>query len=255
DDACLNSESGPACALHALQHSKMPVALPKGSRSTRHRRHNDDVVDGVSTAKSFAKSVASDRLGIFLQIGNPSLWPDMLGCLSSVADAYANIGVHISFLEGSFPNATKREIANSVRALSMRISLYTLTVPNLGEDIGQFLAQLEQAEGEGLQYDFILKVHTKTDTNWRSLGLQSMCGTKWQVRSAIQQFHEKPDVDLIGPVGLVYGATTPLSDIYPSLWGVHILNIAEAARGQPFWGCNDDNVRYVHDQVCPDLLF
>ncbi|CAE8613697.1 unnamed protein product, partial [Polarella glacialis] len=92
-------ESGSACALHALQHSKMPVALPKGSRSTRHRRHNDDLVDGVSTAKSFAKSVASDRLGMFLQIGNAALWPDMLGCLSSVADAYANIGVHISFLE------------------------------------------------------------------------------------------------------------------------------------------------------------
>ncbi|CAE8632524.1 unnamed protein product, partial [Polarella glacialis] len=216
DDACLNGESGSACALHALQHSKMPVALQKGSRSTRHRRHNDDVV--VVDDVVIAKSVASDRLGMFLQIGNATLWPDMLGCLSSVADAYANIGVHISFLEGSIPNATKLEIANSVRALSMRISLVTLTVPNLGEDIGQFLAQLEQAEGEGQQYDFILKVHTKTDINWRSLGLQSMCGTKWQVRSAIQQFHEKPDVDLIGPVGLVYGATTPLSDIYPSLW-------------------------------------
>ncbi|CAE8599903.1 unnamed protein product [Polarella glacialis] len=53
DDACLNGESGSACALHALQHSKMPVALQKGSRSTRHRRHNHDVVDDVSTAKSF----------------------------------------------------------------------------------------------------------------------------------------------------------------------------------------------------------
>ena len=107
------------------------------------------------------------QIGVFLQVGNPDLWPDMLTCTAQVVDAVAGshtVDVRIAYSDTSEPDpANKLFISTSVKKLSANVSVYAETVKNVGQDVGQFLTQVARAEEEGQRYTYILKMHTKNE--------------------------------------------------------------------------------------------
>jgi len=61
----------------------------------------------------------------------------------------------------------------------------------------------------------VLKMHSKSDMEWRRLGLQSLCGTKFHVRAILNNFATRAKLGMIAPVGTVFTAETHTSDIAP----------------------------------------
>ncbi len=66
-------------------------------------------------------------------------------------------------------------------------------------------------------YDIILKMHTKGDDVWRDRALESLCGTNEQVTSILSQFDADKKLDMIAPLGTVFGPATNISDIFPHI--------------------------------------
>jgi len=169
------------------------------------------------------ESQAIQRVGVFFQVANISVWPEMFQCLQAVVEAEAaDVGVHISTHSSSGDiSALKNDVttlqrwntANSAHDMSVQFS----STDNIGLDIGPFLSQLQESYSSTNKapYDVVLKMHTKSDTEWRRLGLQSLCGTKFHVKAILNNFATRPKLGMIAPVGTVFSAETKTSDIAP----------------------------------------
>jgi hypothetical protein len=170
-------------------------------------------------------SVQNLRVALFIQVGNHTLWKDFAQCIENVVGAqeflakktFRLLDVYVSFvgsLEGGdlvdlAPSAEKiREYEDSVRDLiGPKHSFYHHVVENRGADIGQFLQQLAKAREmfPDLQdrYDLLLKVHTKTDKQWRSAVMEALCGSPSNVLELLVRMMESDVVNIMGTAGLV----------------------------------------------------
>jgi len=198
------------------------------------------------------------RIGVFLQVGNPELWPDMLTCTANVVDAVAGslaVDVRIAYSDASEPDpANKLLISTSVKELGATVSVYTETVKNVGEDVGQFLTQVARAEEEGQRYTYILKMHTKTNNEWRNLGLQSMCGTKDQVRAIMNNLLDRPELDLVVPLGTTFGIGTNTSDIAPVIREKYFTGIATVDEAT-FSEANVKSMKRLFEMLSPSVPY
>jgi hypothetical protein len=70
-------------------------------------------------------------------------------------------------------------------------------VDNVGADMGAFLTQMTRMERKGISYQAILKMHTKTNPNWRERLVKLLCGIPEQVRSILTQLDEQQQAKTI----------------------------------------------------------
>jgi len=186
-------------------------------------------------------SLPIQRVGVFLQVANISIWPEMFQCLRTVVEAdAAEVGVHINTHSDSGDiSALKNHVialqkwSNESAGHIHNMSVHFSSTENVGLDIGPFLSQIQESYTlpHTDHYDVVLKMHSKSNDEWRRLGLQSLCGTKFHVRAILKNFATKAELGMIAPVGTVFSAVTPTSDIAPVIIEKYFQHSATVGQG------------------------
>ncbi|CAK9047529.1 Putative serine/threonine-protein kinase nek3 [Durusdinium trenchii] len=157
---------------------------------------------------------AEPRVGVFVQLHDPSRWHQLWPCVRSVLQAAGNNSVDV-LLTTTQPIQTLRRAMAELLALNSGALRFTLLsrAENRGADIGVFLQQLLLARELSLDADLILKVHTKKRKAWRDLMIQPLCGSVEAVRGIIDQFMGDDTVGMIGPTNLTWKRVGPFNHV------------------------------------------
>jgi hypothetical protein len=159
-----------------------------------------------------------------IQVGNAEVWPDLLKCTQNVVEAFETedgmqTHVYVTMHEDT-PEDFKETVNRDLKKLRELGSLHIhVSGPheNRGADVGLFFEQMRTLQKSKQNHDLILKLHSKTDVVWRERALESLCGTKNHVLSLLSQFRGDPRLDMVAPLGTVFGPTTPYSQIFPHI--------------------------------------
>jgi len=63
---------------------------------------------------------------------------------------------------------------------------------------------MTKQRGMDTDYDLILKMHTKTDQNWRQSAWDDLCGSVEQVDRIVHFFRSRENLGMLGPEGMVF---------------------------------------------------
>lgn len=167
---------------------------------------------------------------IFLQMGtNFRLFDELKQCVSHVAGGLPNgetLDVHVALLEqdaGQASNVTSQ--LSSVERVSQ---VHVVVTENAGADVGQFLTQLKQIADKGVaEYGTILKIHAKSDDEWRRRITESLCGSPNQVYSIVSALRSQ-NIQMVAPLGTAFDANTPVDRIYPRIIDIYGMTSAAA---------------------------
>lgn len=117
-------------------------------------------------------------------------------------------------------------------------------------DILQFMMALRLASRRHYNFDYFLKIHSKSSLDWRRHALDSLCGTPAQVLTVMNAFRDKTrNVGVIVPQGLVIKKSIDLKELYAPLRTYY----SGAARGAKvvdvFNKQNVDNMKAIYRQM------
>ena len=161
------------------------------------------------------------RVAVFVQgygLNDSSIRDDIFKCIKNVGDAKTMIenfnsypwvdvqppelfefDIFISHVSDVDFSAIKSWLAIT----GPRKTYGHLIKKNKGMDIKQFLDQLQEVETMGSQYNYFLKIHTKSQAWWRRPMLESLCGTPAAVLTVLRAFGDKK-AGIIAPQGFLY---------------------------------------------------
>lgn len=128
------------------------------------------------------------KFAILLHIGYLDLWKEMKNHLSNIKIPY-DLWITIS----GDDEIDKRILKD--RILHMYPESNVLLIHNRGMDMGGFFIALKQIFNKGIEYDFILKLHTKRNDIWRNDLLSCLLN---KVEEILEIFKDDHDVGVIG---------------------------------------------------------
>ena len=151
-----------------------------------------------------------NRVAMFLQIHNVSLWPALLPCMENVLKAVSSVKLYAI--------TTSEENVEKLKAFTMQLkqdypSLSGVVVSlgvNKGADLGLFLQQLQLYEE--MNFEVLLKIHSKRKAEWRGLAVDPLCGSVAIVQKNVARL-QNGSVGMIGPSGLTWGPKARLKDV------------------------------------------
>jgi len=139
---------------------------------------------------------------------------DVLGeLLSYLENMICKFDLYLNFAE--ITNTNKEQVYKIREEVSAKFpeSCYFSTSDNRGQDLGGFFASTEEARKKKLSYDYVCKIHTKasgsklfypirggplcTQTQWRQELLETLLGSKQQVKTIFNIFETYPNMGLI----------------------------------------------------------
>ena len=83
----------------------------------------------------------------------------------------------------------------------------TEVVKNIGADIGQFLQQILSRK-PAVEYDILLKIHSKSDGVWLRSQIDGLCGSISKVEEIFLQFEDQAKLGMIGPPAMTWNTDT-----------------------------------------------
>jgi hypothetical protein len=201
--------------------------------------------------KRLSDSLPVKHIAVLIQMGDFSLWEDMLMCAANVATAaailtntapssindsttssnriYQGSRILVDFFisvkkksdgpQDQLMHSAVKELQN----LQNVGKVYMQEDENKGADILPFLKQLrfiseqQRSQDQFPTYEIILKQHSKSDPTWRQRPLELLCGTPEQVISILKAFHERKTTDMVVPQGTAFQRNTPSNLIFPHI--------------------------------------
>jgi hypothetical protein len=175
---------------------------------------------------------------------NFRLWDEMTECLTNVAhglpDDESLLDIHVALIDDDENH--QEYVKTQLSILPNVQSVNVILTENAGADIGQFLTQLKETQVGGTtstststssptfpSYEAIIKVHAKSDDQWRQRMLGSLCGSPHQVTSILSQMQMQPNIDLVAALGTTISPRTPVTSIYPRILEIYNMESAEPA--------------------------
>ena len=129
-----------------------------------------------------------------IHIGNYSIFQKMRhfidNLVSAQYDAY-NLNIYFNVVEG----AVSSEEMNSLK--KSYPNEYIIVSENYGFDIGSFFHTLQYIKQKQLKFDFILKIHTKTNANLRTNLLEPILGSIQNIRNVFSVFDSNKNTGII----------------------------------------------------------
>lgn len=120
-------------------------------------------------------SEQQQQLAIFLHLGDVTMWPIFETYLGRIPFQFA---LHVNFCEELCSASSITSCKQEIKAKYEDARFYVL--PNRGCDIGPFFCFMDTLKKEGIKYKWILKLHTKTDEDWRTRMLESLIPEDFQ---------------------------------------------------------------------------
>lgn len=177
------------------------------------------------------------KFAVYLQMGtNFRLFNEMTQCLRNVAQGLPDnesLDIHVALLTNN-AEQDQQFVLELLSKLPNVQSVNVILTDNVGADIGQFLTQLKQTQTSSSSstipsYEAILKVHAKSDDQWRQRMLESLCGNPHQVTSILSQMQLQTDIDLVAALGTAFSPETPVTSIYPRILEIYNMDSPEPA--------------------------
>lgn len=134
------------------------------------------------------------KICILLHIGYCELWDEMINYIDNVmscdekVDLFINLIDDINLNDSNFIEKIKKEYPNVIITYS----------ENKGMDIGGFLTQMKYILENNLEYDYLIKLHTKKKRKWRKELFDPIVGGLGAVKKCLRIFKKNNKIGLIG---------------------------------------------------------
>lgn len=151
------------------------------------------------------------KIAIVFHFGNHKLWPAFSGVISDIINRYSADLYVMYQQESETLNKIKELYPTAVYILSLR-----------GVDTGSFLLFAKHVYDQKLDYDYILKLHTKTVDRWRTELINGICGNN--AEACLNVFNSDPKVGIIGTKRHIRGPDRINNPILPNLINKYKLN-------------------------------
>ena len=182
----------------------------------------------------YHQSIKTKKVAIYVQafgLTDPVVWSELHQCIANVGKAktladnftafpWDGVKPPVTFQFDvliSYPsnfNISSTRLA--FRKLGAKIVFRFPIVRNEGLDIKQFLDQLQFTENTDRQYDYFLKIHTKTRVDWRRKMYEALCGSPAAVLTVLRAFQDNDEnIGMVLPQGLAITKSTDKSSLIP----------------------------------------
>ena len=159
---------------------------------------------------------AGPRIGIYIQIHDPSRFHQLRQCILNSLQAAGNGTVDVFFTTTQAIDELRyaRSRIEASKFPSLRFVVVSHT-ENRGADIGMFFHQLLLAKELSLEHDLILKLHSKGMKAWRELMIEQLCGSVDLASRIIDRFlkDKEGNIGLIGPSSLTWTRAGPIDHV------------------------------------------
>ena len=131
----------------------------------------------------------SPTIGIFYHQGNHTLWDFFHPYIQRVMDSTSTpVDLYVTYQkQDPVLDVIKEKYPNVILIESL-----------LGCDCGGQLLMMHAAMRFGKNYDYVLKLHTKTKMDWRKDMMDPICGLPSDIRYVYELFEKDPTIGMIG---------------------------------------------------------
>ena len=138
--------------------------------------------------------------GIFVHIYNINLWEEIYSFIQNLKGVYFNIDLYVNIAavdENIFQTFVYKEIEEKINKTNMFKNIYITHSNNYGMDIGGFITSYCKMLNMGVRYNQLIKIHTKTNKNWRYQLLYGLLGNKIIIKNNLKLMRDS-NVGMIG---------------------------------------------------------
>lgn len=171
-------------------------------------------------------------IAVFLHLGNHDLWPEFKLLLRNVYDNFkeGTVDLYVAY-QKEHPNLD--EIRKLYPGAELMESLR-------GMDIGGQLLMTQKAIDSNKNYDYVLKLHTKSNLNWRYRLIKPLCSSIPDIQKVIKLFEDDETIGMIGAEGyhIAYRDnlyTRPMVEQFLKNWEIPITDDMTFIGGTIFW--------------------
>jgi len=124
------------------------------------------------------------KICAILHLGDIDMWDEMMMYLKNFGDTKYDLWVTI--LEEKCDNV----IVDKIK--SFKHNTFIISVKNEGFDIGPFFKILRIIKTQNINYDYLLKIHTKNNTIWRTNCLMGLIGSGEHIKRNLYILNNNP---------------------------------------------------------------
>jgi hypothetical protein len=191
------------------------------------KRHKNEVQNEIQSNNPYIRPQNTKykeiALALYIQIGQNRNLDLLLSCIKNIALATVNIrndhkhrtrarhntvesnlklDIYVSFVE-TIHLREQRKFINYVKVLSGFDDIYVTRHVNRGYDLRPFLLQLNKTIAMNKSYEYVLKLHSKSNREWLKHTTDCMCGSDNHVISIITELSRNTDIGIYN-LSLVY---------------------------------------------------
>ena len=186
------------------------------------------------------KNQTTRNLAVMVHIYNLSIWDDIYSYIKNLGniefDLYVNLA---SSDENNFQKLEYRNFINKLSKINICQNFYLTFSDNRGLDIGGFIISYTKMIDLGLNYNSIIKIHTKSNDNWRFAMLYALLGTESIINNNLDLIKkEKVGMignDLIPLLSIVNKNSFRFISVYMNIFNVQFNNRGHFVPGTIFW--------------------
>ena len=186
------------------------------------------------------KNFINRNLAVMVHIFNLSKWEDIYSYIKNLYnlefDLYINLAANDS---DTFTTPKYQKFIADLDNINEFQYLYLTYSDNKGMDIGGFIISYLKMIDLGLNYNSIIKIHTKSNDNWRFAMLYSLLGTESIIKNNLNLIH-KDNVGMIGndliPLqSIVNRNSYRFINVYMNIFNINFNNQGYFVPGTIFW--------------------
>ena len=120
-------------------------------------------------------------IAVCIHLFNISLWDDIYSFVKNLEEFDLNIDLYVNISANDdqmFNTFVYTELERNIKQCKMFKNIYITHSDNRGMDIGGFFITYNKMLNLGLRYHQIIKIHSKTNDNWRYAMLYALLGNR-----------------------------------------------------------------------------
>ena len=139
-------------------------------------------------------------IAVCVHLFNISLWEEIYGFIQNLdefnlkIDLYVNISVNDPQMFNTF---VYKDLEENIKKCDMFKNIFITHSDNKGMDIGGFFITYNKMINMGLRYHQIIKIHSKTNNNWRYAMIYALLGNKKIIENNLKLM-KNTNVGMIG---------------------------------------------------------
>lgn len=180
------------------------------------------------------------NLAVMVHVYNLDIWNDIYSYLKNLSNREFDLYINLAANENSiFKTEKYRDFINNLNNVNISQNIYLTFSDNKGMDIGGFIISYLKMIDLGLNYNSIIKIHTKSNDNWRFAMLYALLGTETIINNNLELI-KKNTIGMIGndliPLQSIVNINSfRYINIYMNIFNIQYNNQGHFVPGTIFW--------------------